>query len=247
MQQISFFKSARRDHGGALSISKRRSRRPLSTKHPIHLTLRSELAKGPRALTRHRPLVNFILKKSAALFRIRVYQKAICGNHLHFLVRGKRREDLQNFFRVLSGHIAQEILRQHPLQETGGAPKEGRGSPLGCLKNRRKFWDLLLYSRLLTWGREFRIVHRYIQQNTLEAMKLIAYTRRKPDIVPGTQLKLSSDLKTHSRSSRDLRCRPKPQLLLGIACKKYYRPMKNHLCLCSSSCKQQQWQYLEPL
>lgn len=181
-----------------MSIGKRRSRRPLSTREPLHVTLRSEHARGPRSLLRHRPLIEKIFKKASISFDVRIYERAICGNHVHLLVRGKRREDLQNFFRVVAGHIAQQILKHHPFENDkqasstacprirseaqkkgGGALKRVERPQKGHPKNRRKFWALLLYSRVVTWGREYRTVLRYIIQNTLEALNIIAYQPRK--------------------------------------------------------------------
>jgi REP element-mobilizing transposase RayT len=188
MKQLNLIsaQSFRKEHGGALSIGRRRSRRPLSTKEALHITLRSELATKERSLLRHRPLIEAVIRKASRRFRIRVYRWAVCRNHIHLLIKGKRREDLQNFFRVLAGHIAQGILKLYPLKphevggalthQAGGAP---RGRKKGCVKNQRKFWDLLLYSRVLTWGREFKAVTGYLVQNTLEALKLIAYAPRK--------------------------------------------------------------------
>jgi REP element-mobilizing transposase RayT len=176
-KQTSFLPPSRKEHGGALALNKRRSRRPLSTKAPIHVMLRSDFAKGPRSLLKHQFMIRAILRKASRLFQIKVYRVAICGNHLHFLVRGHHREDLQNFFRVLSGHVAQNILREFPVAEAerGGAPQK-RKHP----KNQRKFWALLIYSRVLSgWGREFRVVAKYIEQNVLEALNLLPYQPRK--------------------------------------------------------------------
>jgi REP element-mobilizing transposase RayT len=214
MKQLSFFKSSRKEHGGILSLGKRRRARPLSTRCPLHVTLRSDFAHGPRSLRKNQVLVRAVTRKAATLFRIRVYEMAICGNHLHLLVRGKRRVDLQNFFRVLAGHIAQEIVRLYPISEEerhggGTAPQwvflnsspdltpssPSRDSSLdpailqsgdlseslskrGCKKNRRVFWALFIYSRVVSWGREFRTVSRYILQNNLEALCVIAYRPR---------------------------------------------------------------------
>jgi REP element-mobilizing transposase RayT len=162
----------RREHGGTLSLGKRRSRRPLSLKAPLHVTLRSELATSERSLLRHRPLIEKIVLKAAKSFHIRIYEKAICGNHIHLLIKGRRRADLQNFFRVISGHIAQEILRKYPLPPSRGGARKGHA------KNQRKFWSLLLYSRILTWGKEYKLVKAYVIQNTLEALNLTAYRPR---------------------------------------------------------------------
>ena len=199
MKQQSFFKPSRKEHGGALSLSSRRSRRPLSTKHPLHLTLRSDFAYGPRSLLKHKSTINHIGKKFSRRFGVQIYRQAICGNHLHLLVRGTSREGLQNFFRVFAGHIAQQILGTAPISDLerskarGGAPAfeapytkkapkpqsvSQKMPVLGCKKNQRKFWALLTYTRVISWGKEFSIVSRYITQNTLEALRLIAYKPR---------------------------------------------------------------------
>lgn len=177
MRQANFFSPLRRDHGGSLSKHTRRGRRPLSTKQTLHVTLRSDLATGPRSLLLHRQRVHSVLCKAQKLFRVRVYEYAVCGNHLHCLIRGRSRTDLQNFFRVFAGHLAQQILAAWPLSPD--EEQKQQSTQRGCRKNRRRFWALLIYSRIVTWGREFNHVRRYIVQNTLEALCKIAYRPRK--------------------------------------------------------------------
>lgn len=167
-------KKGKKEHGGTSSIGKRKSQRPLSIKKPIHLVLKSPYAVGARSLMRHRPLIEKILKRSKNRFHIRVYEFSVVSNHIHLLVKGYSRKDLQNFFRTVAGHIAQEILRQFPLneqekREAGGAPKS----------KENKFWQSRIYSRIVTWGREYLTVRGYVIQNTLEALKLIPYKARK--------------------------------------------------------------------
>lgn len=162
----------RRAHGGVLAVGRRRTKRPLSTKHSLHVTLKSEYARNQRSLLRHQKLIGEVLTKACRKFGVTVYQKAICGTHIHLLIRGKTRTGIQNFFRVFAGHVAQGILRKYPLQKN----KAPQG---GCLKNQRRFWSFLTFSRLITWGREFRTVSRYVVQNVLEALNIIAYQPRK--------------------------------------------------------------------
>ncbi len=167
--QLDLKDNPKKEHGGQIASGQRKTRRPLNTKGPIHLVLKSDFAQGPRSLLKHTKLIERILKKAAQKFRIRIYEKAIVTNHIHLLIRGKRREDLQNFFRVTAGHIAQEILRAFPI-------------PTQITKE-NKFWRARIYSRLLTWGREFKIVKAYLLQNMKEALGLIPYQprRRKPN------------------------------------------------------------------
>jgi len=158
-------------------VGKRKAQRPLTIKRPIHLILKSPLAVGSRSLMRHRPLIEKIITRSKKRFKVRVYEFAIVSNHIHLLVRGYSRHELQNFFRTVAGHIAQEILRRCPLKENEG----------GALKNKQnRFWQSRIYSRIVSWGREYLAVRGYVIQNTLESLAVIPYKERKKKPVRNT-------------------------------------------------------------
>jgi hypothetical protein len=148
---------------------------PTPFKAPLHLVLKSDFAFGSRSLLRHRPLVDKIITKARKRFHIRVYETAVVSNHIHLVVKGYTRCDLQNFFRLVAGHIAQELLRITPILASE-RPKPG-GAPAGREKD-NKFWQSRIYSRVLTWGREYISVKRYVFQNAQEALGLIAYKAR---------------------------------------------------------------------
>jgi len=177
--------ASRKEHGGTLLLGKRRARRPLSIKSPLHLVLRSDFAVGARSLLRHRSLINAILDKAAKKFGVSIYERAIVSNHIHLLIRGKNRTQLQNFFRVVAGHIAQQILRKFPLirgekpRVSGGAPSSQIPLPKRSRERENKFWQTRIYSRILSWGREFKTVKAYVIQNTLEALGIMTYKKRK--------------------------------------------------------------------
>lgn len=162
-------------HGGAHSIGKRKTTRPLSTKRPIHFTLRSEYAYGTRSLLKYKMLIDKMQKKWGRYFNIRIYRYAVCGNHVHFLIKGKNRIQIQNFFRVFAGHLAQEVLRNSPITAD---ERIKRGDAPAPKKRDRKFWKLLIFTRVLTWGRDFKNVMQYILQNVLEANGAIKYKIR---------------------------------------------------------------------
>ena len=145
----------------------------------------------------HRPLVHRIISKAKKRFDIKVYEIGIASNHIHLAAKGKTRSSLQNFFRVVAGHIAQEILRELPIKpgekSRGGAPSTARGgaptpapttapaAPKPKTREREnKFWQTRIYTRIVSWGRDFRAVIKYIIQNTKEALGLIPYQERKP-------------------------------------------------------------------
>lgn len=165
----------RKEHGGTFSVGKRRKQRPLSLKKTLHLVLRSDFAHGSRSLLRHRPTIEKVVGKAKKRFAIRVYEMAVVSNHIHILIKGRSRRDIQNFFRVVAGHIAQELLRRFPI-----LPSERviRGGAQKTRENENKFWQTRIYSRIVSWGREYLNVKKYIVQNTMEALKLIPYKTR---------------------------------------------------------------------
>ncbi|MGK5087315.1 transposase [Bdellovibrionota bacterium FG-2] len=164
MKQLSFLPKLRIDHGGALLKGRRKEARPFSHKHAIHLVLRSTKAtKAWSMLTpKNEARVNRILSKCAAQYHIRVYKFANVGNHLHLLVKTETKQytiakqELHSFLRRFAGEIAFQI--------TGA--KKGEA----FRKNERDegFWDKLLYSRLVTWGREYDAMKKYLAKNFLE-------------------------------------------------------------------------------
>jgi REP element-mobilizing transposase RayT len=178
MKQQSFIPYSPRfdiEHGGDLAVTRRRSRRPVNPKKPVHIVLRSNLAVGRRSLLKNQETVKRVLIKFSKHFGVRIYERAICGNHIHCLVKADSRRSLQNFFRVFAGQVAQEILRDFPLQKHEKKAFRGGTHP----KNHKSFWSRLLYSRIVRWGRDFRGVRNYVIDNTLEALGLKPYRPRK--------------------------------------------------------------------
>ncbi len=147
---------ARVEHGGDVDGNARKQPRPYSSRRPIHIVLRSSRAVGAWSLRcrHHQAAVTEIVHRTAERFGVTLYRMAIVGNHVHLVIRARRREELQSFLRVMAGQIAQRI--------TGAR----RGTPAG------KFWDRIAYSRLITWGREYAAVLRYVEQNRMETMGL---------------------------------------------------------------------------
>lgn len=164
----------RREHGGGIRKGRRKLDRPIDLKKSLHVTLRSQHAQGVRALTRHQKLIEKLLARWSWYFGVKVRNKAICGNHIHLLIQGKDRVEMQNFFRVVAGHIAQRILEDFPLPN----------KPKGPSWKKRKFWEDLIYSKIVTWGREYNNVFAYVTQNALEAIGAIPYQERRRKKAP---------------------------------------------------------------
>ncbi|MBC7419659.1 MAG: hypothetical protein H7328_02930 [Bdellovibrio sp.] len=99
-------------HGGVLRNKRRgRKARPLSTKQAIHLVFkidRSKIKRGFRSpLGFH--ICNSVIKRYAKRFFVKIDQLAICGDHIHLIVKLTRRSLGQHFFRVVAGQIAQQM------------------------------------------------------------------------------------------------------------------------------------------
>lgn len=88
-----------------------------------------------------------------ARFRVKIYQFANVGNHIHLHVKASERKDLADFLRVLAGRIAVTV---------SGARKQ--------VKRIGRFWDHLYWSRLVKSGHDFRMVNRYIFANRIEGL-----------------------------------------------------------------------------
>ena len=153
----------RLEHGGDTRRGLRKLARPIDVRRPMHLVLRSLRARGGWSLRRPdvASIVSHTIRRFAERYRIRVYEFANAGNHIHLLVRTKCRFALQNFLRTLAGVLARLIT---------GAQK---GRPVG------RFWDKIAYSRVVSWGREFFGVRAYVVQNELEARGEIPPRSRK--------------------------------------------------------------------
>jgi hypothetical protein len=158
----------RRVHGGSYAKGKRKTARPIDTKKPIHLVLKSTKAIGQKSFLhpKNRKLVDETVYKYAKRFGIRIYTYSNSGNHLHLNVRAKSRQLFQSYLRTISGIIPRVIL------------KAKKGEPKG------KFWDALAFTRVADWGRAYQNLKSYIVQNILEAAGVTPYQPRKLKMKP---------------------------------------------------------------
>jgi len=154
------------EHGGSLSMGKRKSFRPIDPKQALHVVLRSSKARGALSMLhpKHCNAIEGFLQKTAKRWGVRVYRYANVGNHIHLLIQVPTREAWKRFSRELSGGIAQIVT---------GAQKGSslsRGSDPNIPESaKRGFWDHLLYTRIVSFGRDFRGLCRYIVKNLFEA------------------------------------------------------------------------------
>lgn len=128
----------------------------------MHIVLKSSQAVGRHSLLRHNFEIQELLDKQAARHNVEVFAAANGGNHLHLLIKTNSREELAAFLRSLAGRIAQLVM---------GKKRESRKQAF-C----QSFWDARPFSRLVSWGRDFKNVCRYLGINASES--LLGFSRQ---------------------------------------------------------------------
>ncbi len=161
-QQLSLLSTWQKDRfafgGSLLKKSHAKGKRPFSKKLAVHLVLRSSRATGTYSLLRHERRVSDVLLQEASARGLKLHGAANAGNHLHLLVQAPSRERLSAFLRAISGRIAMLSSRArkgHPLSKDSSVSST-------------RFWDQRPFSRLVSIGRDFVNVLRYICLNSTE-------------------------------------------------------------------------------
>ncbi len=146
---------SRRSHGHTLNKGKRKLERPLSTKQWMHLTLKSDKAKGQMSFltSRNKEIIRSVLAQKAKKFGVIIADRANVGNHLHLKIKIQSRKSFQNFLRAVTTLIARKI--------TGAR----RGKRFG------KFWAGLAFTRVLMSFKEEVILGGYFRANRIESKK----------------------------------------------------------------------------
>ncbi len=85
-------------------------------------------------------------------FDLRIYDEALSHDHVHLLLKIPHRREYAKFIRSLTGLLARKF---------------GKG-----------FWMQLPYSRIAHWGRDYKNLQRYLEQNRLEASGEMPYRLR---------------------------------------------------------------------
>ncbi len=146
--------------GSLLKNSNAKTKRPLESKLPIHLVLRSKssVLRLPKTFAKVNDCVGVIARKHG----VRIYKYSNVGNHLHLLIKIVRVGAWAAFIRELSGRIAQVA------QGLGGQEKG------------RKFWTQRPFTRIVRgWREAFQIAKQYIALNELEANGFISRKETK--------------------------------------------------------------------
>jgi REP element-mobilizing transposase RayT len=171
-KQLNLFKADLRFFGGALLKGKRKALRPLSSKDPIHVVLKSQFASEKTSFLKHhnkRPIES-IVRTMAIRFHIKVYSIAIQSNHIHIIIKIPHRIQYKAFIKAASSKIALHVMQAKSFKEfleRGDGPKFSK-----------TFWEFRPFTRVLHWGKDLKRCMNYLKQNILEAVGFIEYKPR---------------------------------------------------------------------
>ncbi len=161
--QHSFFKNKiSRNFGGSVLKSNPKSARPLSTKESIHLVLKSQYAVGNKSMlqTENVKAIESIVHRQAKSCGIKVYHYVNVGNHIHLVIKLSRHHLYAKFIRAVTGLIARHVMKK----ERGLTPTEP-----GKYLKKENFWMARPFSRIISWGKDFLTVTRYMRKNKTQA------------------------------------------------------------------------------
>lgn len=145
--------------GGVLFRKARyRTHRPLCTKRSIHLVLRSSQATGTRSFqsSENWKRIEKLCFEFAARYRIQIQHYANGGNHLHLVIKLKRKLAYTSFIRALTGAIA--------LKVTGAT----RSNP-----NKTRFWDFRPFTTLVAKAKTYSLAKDYVTLNFLKSLRIL--------------------------------------------------------------------------
>lgn len=136
-----------------------RSARPMSSKDPVHLVLRSTKAKGAHSFGSPSNLrrVNEIVRAHCARYGVKLIEYSNNFNHLHLLVKFGSRAVYLRFIRSLTGSIALAVSGCSKIKSLKAVFGEGG------------FWDFRPFTRIVRSWPGYRVARDYVVLNQLEA------------------------------------------------------------------------------
>ncbi len=141
-------------HGGSSLKKRRKVARPLIPNRTTHVVFKSSKARGKWCFLRNKRLVAKLLKERSLKHFVDIEDWVNMGNHLHLRVKFKDKKQFQNFLRTFAALLARKIT---------GASKIN--------KLKTKFWDGLVYTRVLTSRIEELGLAGYFKANIEQAKK----------------------------------------------------------------------------
>lgn len=140
-KQLSLLAPPALEFGGSLLVNKRKSERILALKKPVHLTLKGDI-RNSGSLLHKTKYIKEQIEKWSYKFDIKVYDFSINSNHIHFCAKISSRDNYKKFIKALTGRLAQVLKFKFIVRP---------------------------FTKIISWGRQFKRLLEYIVQNHEEA------------------------------------------------------------------------------
>ena len=138
----------------------------------MHLVLRSSLATGSKSFLRskYNARIRAIIRKQAQINGVKLYGVANKGNHFHLLILPRSRKAYLNFVRAISGLIVRMISGQERGKANSSKSKAADIGQRTAVSSSKKFWDQRPFSRIIEWGKNFKIARTTLLCGAIEAI-----------------------------------------------------------------------------
>ncbi len=157
MRQLKLFKEdVSREHGGSLNQGKRKGKRPLDFSKPVHLILK---ASDNEILLNQREVVLRTINEMCDRFLVKTYAVGVNADHVHLNLKFADRSTYNSWIRATTGLLTRRLWGLH--------------------------WRFLPYTRIETWGRDFKRVQDYVRKNEIEGQFIGEVMRRVEEFRQG--------------------------------------------------------------
>ena len=173
-------------YGGTDSEGERKIRRPLHPKYPVHLVLKSSLAKGQKSFLepKNARFIAAELQRWSKKHGLSVLEWENVGNHLHLVLRFKDPKSVGRFLKVFCARISMRWLEtkkgrsgvdvlRGTHEKNASREKEAAGARSSEVAHpeRTRFWDATPFSRIVFERlREGFGLVRYLRKNHFESL-----------------------------------------------------------------------------
>ncbi|RYZ72303.1 MAG: hypothetical protein EOP05_11155 [Proteobacteria bacterium] len=140
-----------------------RTARPISSKEPMHLVLKSTKATGRFSFGHKSNVrkVNDLVRYQCKKYGVKLIEYSNNFNHLHLLLKFPSRAIYLRFIRSLTGALA--------LLVSGASKLKSLKSIFGG----KGFWDFRPFTRVVKSFKGYRVARDYVVLNQLEAMDIL--------------------------------------------------------------------------
>ena len=136
--------------------------RAFKLKQAHHIVLKCHYRVFSQA--RVRQITDSVLLKYGEYFRVKIYHRAIVGDHIHVMVLPKNSSGLHGFLRVITGQLGMKL------------------KGLGITPKGKSLWVSRPWSRVLAWGRAVTTAMHYIALNYLEGQGKVRRSHKQNEL-----------------------------------------------------------------